>query len=527
MSKAEALKLKDEGNKYLLAHKYNEAMDAYTRAIELDSENPIFFSNRAQVHIKLESYGLAIADCDAALAIDPNFVKAYYRKGLSLMALLNYKEAQTNFKIILKKMPNDRLTLENHKQCTNYLKKQAFERAIAGDEKQSIIYGVDYENLIIEKSWEGPTLDITSKKTESEVEVSIGGLDTAYLKYMINLFKNGGKLPKKHVFAIIAKVYQLLKEEQSMVELLLPHSDLGQERHDDEILLASKRVTVVGDTHGQFYDVLNLFSRFGHVAEDHAYLFNGDFVDRGSWSCEVALLLYVLKILYPKSVFINRGNHETNDMNKTYGFADECEAKYSKKIFEAFAESFGGLPLATLINRSYLVMHGGLFSNDKVKLEDIKKINRFPSSGSSQPPREGIAMELLWTDPQPENGRSPSKRGLGIQFGPDITERFCLTNKIRKVLRSHEVRMDGVEEEHKGRLITVFSAPNYCDATGNLGGVVHIEENEAYNKDKDDGEGYRLADDPNCPWKLTTETFAAVPHPDLKPMAYSKSGFGF
>lgn len=527
MSKEQAVKLKDEGNAFLKDQKYSQAIESYTKAIDLDSQNPIFYSNRAQVHIKLEEYGLAIADCDAALAVDPNFVKAYYRKGVSLMALLNYKEAQNNFKIILKKLPNDRLTLENYKACVNYLKKEAFERAIAGDEKTSIIATLDYDGMLLEKSWQGPDLDIEVTKKGKDMTIEIGGLDQNYLKKMIGLFKEGGKLPKRHVFAIIAKVYQILKSENTMVELQMPHSKLQHELTLHEVAVSGKKFTVVGDTHGQFYDVLNLFAKFGHVSDDHVYLFNGDFVDRGSWSCEVALYLYVLKILYPKSIYINRGNHETNDMNKTYGFTDECEAKYSRKVFEAFAESFGALPLATLINGSYLVMHGGLFSNDNVTLEDIRSINRFPLSGLSQPARDGIAMELLWTDPQPENGRSPSKRGLGIQFGPDITERFCLSNKIRKVLRSHEVRMGGVEVEHNGRLITVFSAPNYCDATGNMGGVVHIEENGDYDAGKDDGEGYRDAEEKNCPWKLQTETFEAVKHPDLKPMAYSKSGFGF
>lgn len=528
--KDEAIKLKDEGNSYLKEHRYDDAINSYTKAIELDSTNAVFYSNRAQVHIKLENYGSAIADCNEALKVDPNMMKAYYRRGISLMAILNYKEAQINFKEILKKMPNDRLTLENNKQCTSYLKKQAFEKAIAGDVKESVINGINYNDLIIEKTWEGPELSINAKREnkESDLEVEIEGLDLDYLKYMIKLFKDGGKLPKKHVHAIVAKVRQLFKNESSMVEVSQGHSKLSSSESSDEILLPkAKKFTVVGDTHGQFYDVLNLFQKFGYVSEEHAYLFNGDFVDRGSWSCEVALYLYVLKILYPTSVFINRGNHETNDMNKTYGFTDECEHKYSKKIFEAFAESFGALPLATLINRSYLCMHGGLFSDSKVKIEDIKKINRFPTSGSTQPARDGIGMELLWTDPQPTNGCSPSKRGIGMQFGPDITERFCLTNKIRKVLRSHEVRMGGVEEEHNGRLITVFSAPNYCDSTGNLGGVVHFTENDKYDKEKDDGEGYRASDDANCPWNLQIETFEAVPHPDLKPMAYSKSGFGF
>lgn len=528
--KEEAVKFKNKGNELLKEQKYNEAVKSYAKAIELDSRNAIFYSNRAQAHIKLENYGLAIVDCNEALKLDPNLMKAYYRKGISLMATLNYKEAQLNFRIILKKLPNDKLTLENNKQCTNFLKRQAFEKAIEGDKAVSIINSVDYENLIMEKTWNGPELEIKLLRPSSDADVDllIDGLNLDYLKYMINLFKEGGKIPKKHVHAIIAKAYQLFKAEKTMVELSLSHPSLKDESNPDELIPdKATKITIVGDTHGQFFDVLNIFHKFGHVSGEHIYLFNGDFVDRGSWSCEVALYLYVLKILFPRSLFINRGNHETNDMNKTYGFADECEHKYSRKIFNAFSESFAALPLATLFNRSYLCMHGGLFSDDNVTLNDIKSINRLPSSGATQPAREGLAMELLWTDPQTENGRAPSKRGIGIQFGPDVTERFCLRNKIRKVLRSHEVRMNGVEEEHNGRLITVFSAPNYCDATGNLGGVVHMTVNSDYDKTKDDGEGYRVVNDENCPWKLESETFEAVPHPDLKPMAYSKSGFGF
>lgn len=534
-----ALELKDQGNAFLKENKLNEAIEAYTSAIELDSSNAIFFSNRAQVNIRLENYGSAVADCNEALALDPNFIKAYYRKGVAQMAILQYKEAQQNFKTILKKLPGDRLTLENHKQCVNYLKKQAFERAIAGDSKGSILSEIDYQGVAVEKWWEGPDLDISVEKNTAKEQdenappvVTIKGLDQEYLKYAIKTFKDGGKLPKKHVFAIVAAVTQIFRLEPTMVEVSIPHLKLPVTECTLDIKSDGKaenapKLTVVGDTHGQFYDLLNLFQKFGHVSSNHIYLFNGDFVDRGSWSCEVALYLYILKLLYPKLIYLNRGNHETNDMNKTYGFTDECEHKYSKKIFECFAESFGALPLATLINQSYLCMHGGLFSNDKVKLADIKNFNRFPSSGSTQPPRDGIAMELLWTDPQPQNGRSPLKRGIGMQFGPDITERFCLTNKLRKVLRSHEVRMDGVEEEHNGRLITVFLAPNYCDSTGNLGGVVHFTENDSYDAEKDDGEGYRKTNDDNCPWNLDIETFEAVWHPDLKPMAYSKSGFGF
>lgn len=529
MTKEQAVLLKDEGNKHLKEQHYDKAVEAYTKAIELDGTNSIFYSNRAQAQIKLESYGFAIQDCDKAIELDSNNMKAYYRKGVAQMAILQHKDAQKSFKFILSKIPNDKLTLENYKQCTSLLKKQAFERAIAGTEKVSTIQSIDYEGIQIEKSWTGPKLDIAATKdAQGQVEVEIKGLDQDYLKQAIQIFKDGGRLPKKHVFAIVAKVHQILKTENTMVEISLPHSKVNHGGNADDILLTNaKKLTVVGDTHGQFYDVMNMFNKFGFVSDEHAYLINGDFVDRGSWSCEVALYYYILKILYPKSFYINRGNHETDNMNQSYGFADECEHKYSKKVFDAFSESFGALPLATLINQSYLVMHGGLFSDDKITLKDIKQFNRLPNNGSTQPPREGIAMELLWTDPQEQNGRAPSKRGVGMQFGPDITERFCLNNKIRKVLRSHESREEGVEYEHNGRLITVFSAPNYCDATGNLGGVVNFTENEKYDAKIDDGEGYRIIEDPNCPWNLELAKFACVPHPDIKPMAYSKGGFGY
>lgn len=521
MSSEKALKLKDEGNGHLKEHRYDEAIACYTQAIELDGSNPVFYSNRAQVHIKVENYGLAISDCNEALKADKEFSKAYYRRGVSLMAILNYKEAQVNFKEVLKRVPNDRLTLENHKQCTNFLKKAAFEKAIAGDSRTSIIAQIDFDGMLVEKTWDGP--ELTVQKDGDRIHLD--GLDENYVQYMLQVFKDGGRLPKKHVFAIVAKACDLFRSESTLTEISMRHKHL--QNGPQETVVDARKITVCGDTHGQFYDVLNLFERFGPVSDDHVYLFNGDFVDRGLWLCEVALYLYALKILHPTAMYINRGNHETNDMNRTYGFADECEHKYSKKVFEAFAELFGALPLAALVNQQYLVMHGGLFSDDKVSLNDIRRHNRFPASGLTQPTREGIAMELLWTDPQPENGRAPSKRGLGMQFGPDVTERFCLANKIHKIIRSHEVRMGGVEEEHNGRLITVFSAPNYCDATGNLGGVVHVTANESYDASADDGEGFRRVDDKTGPWTLSTETFEAVEHPDIKPMAYSKSGFGF
>ena len=127
------------------------------------------------------------------------------------------------------------------------------------------------------------------------------------------------------------------------------------------------------------------------------------------------------------------------------------------RVFKLFSESFSALPLATLIGDKYLVLHGGLFSDDNVTLDDIRQLNRH---NQRQPGQSGLMMEMLWTDPQEEAGRGPSKRGVGMQFGPDVTKRFCEKNGLEAVIRSHEVRMDGYEVQHDGRCITGTLCPD-------------------------------------------------------------------
>lgn len=90
---------------------------------------------------------------------------------------------------------------------------------------------------------------------------------------------------------------------------------------------------------------MELFRINGKPDDKHWYLFNGDFVDRGSWSTEIALLLYANKWLRPNGFFLNRGNHETDDMNRIYGFEGECKAKYNERLVHGVA----GTPLLRLV----------------------------------------------------------------------------------------------------------------------------------------------------------------------------------
>ncbi|EAT91443.1 serine/threonine-protein phosphatase [Parastagonospora nodorum] len=466
----EATALKNKGNDAFKNQDWPAALDFYTKAIELWDKEPSFYTNRAQANIKLESYGYAVADADKAIELDPNNVKAYYRRASANTSMLKHREALRDWKLVIKKAPNDANAKLRMHECEKIIKRDAFLKAIEVEDAPSAAEGLDIEHMALERNYDGPKLE--------------GKMTLEFIEDMIERFKTGKKIAKKYAFQIILAVMDIVKNEPTMVE------------HKVE---EGCEITVCGDTHGQYFDLLNIFKLAGKPSEKNHFLFNGDFVDRGSWSTEIALLLYAYKWLYPDKFFLNRGNHETDDMNRMYGFEGECRAKYNERMFKIFSESFSMLPLATLIGDKYFVLHGGLFSDDKVTLDDVRKLNRFKQR---QPGQAGLMMEMLWTDPQTAPGRGPSKRGVGLQFGPDVTKRFCENNGLEAIIRSHEVRMEGYEVEHDGRCITVFSAPNYCDSTNNKGAFIKI------------GPEYKL--------KYTK--FDAVPHPDVKPMAYASNG---
>lgn len=460
----EAVALKNKGNEAFKKKDWPAAIDFYTQAIDVNPNEPSFYSNRAQANIKLEAYGYAVADATHAVELDSNFAKAYYRRAVANTAILKHGDAIHDWKIVVRKNPTDRVAKAQYEACQKMVKRDAFLKAIEIADAPSAAEGLDLDSIPVEDGYDGVMLK--DKMTPE------------FIEDMIQRFKDGKKIHRKFVFQIILKVKELVYNEPTMVETHVK---------------GSNKITVCGDTHGQYFDLLEIFRLNGFPSATHHYLFNGDFVDRGSWSTEIALLLYSYKWLYPNAFFLNRGNHETDDMNRMYGFEGECKAKYNERVFKLFSESFSALPLATLIGDKYLVLHGGLFSDDAISLNDIRKLNRH---NQRQPGQAGLMMEMLWTDPQTMPGRGPSKRGVGLQFGPDVTKRFCEKNGLEAVIRSHEVRMDGYEVEHDGRCITVFSAPKYCDSTENKGAYINIESD----------------------YKLQYHQFDAVPHPDIKPM---------
>ncbi|WVZ92221.1 hypothetical protein U9M48_038304 [Paspalum notatum var. saurae] len=223
-------------------------------------------------------------------------------------------------------------------------------------------------------------------------------------------------------------------------------------------------VVVVGDVHGQLHDVIFLLRDAGFPSEDRVFVFNGDYVDRGAWGLETFLLLLAWKVLLPNSVFLLRGNHESKYCTSVYGFEKEVMVKYKDQgpqVYRKFLRCFEDLPLATIIAGCVYTAHGGVFrgtivlpskrakkgkkSRNKNKadftvdltsmrlgsLDELLKARRTVLD----PPWEGanlIPGDVLWSDPSLEMGLSPNKeRGIGLLWGPDITQQFLRTNNLK------------------------------------------------------------------------------------------------
>eukprot|EP01124_Arcella_intermedia_P019310 TRINITY_DN2661_c0_g1_i1.p1 TRINITY_DN2661_c0_g1~~TRINITY_DN2661_c0_g1_i1.p1 ORF type:complete len:605 (+),score=105.52 TRINITY_DN2661_c0_g1_i1:93-1907(+) len=293
--------------------------------------------------------------------------------------------------------------------------------------------------------------------------------------------KKGGKLAKKHVIHLVEKATEVMKEEPNLFYL-------------------SGSFKVVGDLHGQFYDLDYIIKQFYKpMSEEYKYqwVFLGDYVDRGAFGLEVTLLLFALKIKYPTQIYLLRGNHEMRTVTEKFNFKEECEVKFGVDTYDLIMNAFDALPLAAVLTTptgSYLALHGGISSN-LFCLDDISSVDRF-----CEPGKQGLLCDILWSDPMPEDTGvgldekdlkewldveyfPNSTRGVGCFFGHKAISLFLSSNGLAGLIRGHELGQTGYIEnwmcqKEKRKfpfVLTVFSAPNYCGWYNNDAIVLNLD----------------------------------------------------
>uniref|UniRef100_A0A0N4ZNA7 Serine/threonine-protein phosphatase n=1 Tax=Parastrongyloides trichosuri TaxID=131310 RepID=A0A0N4ZNA7_PARTI len=229
-------------------------------------------------------------------------------------------------------------------------------------------------------------------------------------------------------------------------------------------------VTIVGDIHGQFEDLIALFNYNGYPPKTK-YVFLGDYVDRGPFSLEVITLLFALKILYPDDITLLRGNHESRPVNTQYGFLSECKKRYSVHLYDIFQTAFANMPFCALVEKKILCMHGGI-SEDLTEFEQFDQIER-----PCDIPDLGLLADLTWADPDPNIDQyDESPRGASRVFGAAALRNFVNTLHIDLIVRAHQMVQEGFEFFCDKKLVTIFSAPHYTGQFTNNSAVMKISK---------------------------------------------------
>ena len=277
-------------------------------------------------------------------------------------------------------------------------------------------------------------------------------MDNSDLDNVISMLREAKYPPEKMVRAVCEKAIEVFGKLPNLVKVNPP-------------------VTVCGDTHGQFFDLLELFCIGGQIPETN-YLFLGDYVDRGFFSVETVLLLITLKVRYPDRLTLLRGNHESRQTTQAYGFYDEVMRKYNNtSIWDLFNKVFDLLPLCAVIGEKIFCVHGGL-SPLLTSIDQIQRLDR-----KKEVPERGPICDLLWSDPDNVSSFTISPRGAGYLFGDTAVKQFNRSNNLNLVLRAHQLASEGYVEWFDRKLFTVWSAPNYCYRGGNPASILEVDPN--------------------------------------------------
>ena len=351
----------------------------------------------------------------------------------------------------------------------------------------------DFANLVKRVSID--KLQEESKKLGGKPKVPIleepaNPKDSAYSMFISFLLK-----PKEYSVALTSSVFQFTKD--SVTELAREFQLVLQSQ--PSLVNIRTPVKIFGNLHGNFCDLMRFFDFWKAPAENSlggdidsfAYVFMGNYVDRGSRCLETVCLLMSLKLKYPDQIYLLRGNHEDRSINAVYGFGEECKARLHEDIsdpesvYQTINNAFGWLPLAVVIENKILCIHAGIGPNIK-KLDDLLKIARpIELSQEGAAKDQGTLLDSLWSDPTAtdmELGYWPNYiRGNGnsdsiVKFGSDKVQEFLAANKLEMLIRGHEIALDGFDTFASGKLITVTSCTNYCGKHNNSACMLVVQK---------------------------------------------------
>lgn len=286
---------------------------------------------------------------------------------------------------------------------------------------------------------------------------------------------------------------------------------------------------VIGDLHGHLPDLYRIFCLYG-LPPNRKYLFLGDLIDRGDFSLPLILFLFALKSLYPQHIYILRGNHEFATICSTSGFLDEIEISFgyktettappleksrshaielptspncniclshnrsfsslprfahnhqqkkqnskenlrllTRKIFDTITDVFSFMPISAVLNKDVICLHGGIGPTFHYISQIDNVVNPLCDFYG------GIVNDILWSDPNEQiDYFATSQRNIGSLFGQKAINDFLSNNGLRLLVRGHEPIERGCEYMLDRKVLTIFSASNYCNNLNNHSSILFI-----------------------------------------------------
>ncbi|KAL7712576.1 Serine/threonine-protein phosphatase [Entamoeba marina] len=287
-----------------------------------------------------------------------------------------------------------------------------------------------------------------------------------------HMFMNGKRINDSSLMDLFVQSKQIFSKELNLVQV-------------------SNSASIFGDYHGRYFDFISQRDITASSYPNNSLIFLGDYVDRGTMSCELFITLLCMKVNSPDKVIVLRGNHESRAVTKKYGFLNECKTKYSKEIYDEFCNVFDTLPLCAIVKQpfgSFFLCHGGI-SPSLLVVDDVNSIDRF-----QEPPSDGMFCDLLWADPVNDTTFEhypfvkhewrvieylPNTRGKSYFFGYHAMKTFLEINNLTALIRAHQCFKEGIHKHNfcNPNIIlplafTLFGAADYED--NNIAGSLVI-----------------------------------------------------